>query len=927
MSRISSPRFVGRAEELARLDGALADAVGGAARALLVGGEAGIGKTRLLGEFTARAQAADARVLTSGCLHVGEGSLPYAPISQVLRQVVRELDSAILEHVIGPGRAELARLVPDLGPPEPSEQAAGELSRTRLFEGLLGVLERLAAERPLVLTVEDLHWADRSTLDLLSFVVANLVEAAVVLVVSYRTDELHRRHPLRPVLADLDRHASVERLELDRLDREELGGLLTGILDSPPAPHLLTSVLARSDGNPFFAEELLAGGAGSGSTMLPASLNDLLTARIDALSGPAQQVLRVTAVAGRQVGHGLLAAASALNEPTLLDAVRETVEHQVLMADPAGDAYSFRHALLQEVVEADLLPGERRQLHAALARSLAAQPELAGGTPVQTAAEVAVHWYESHELGQALPAAVEAGEVAEQALAFAEAQRHFERALDLWDLVPDVAAGLSQDRVTVLGWASEAAHQAGDQQRAAALARAALTSVDATAEPIRAAVLAEELGHYLSAFGSDEALGVYQQAVDLLPDGPSAARARVLAGQAGALLMASRVRAARASAEEALGIARLTGARQQEGFALLALGSALDALGEREVALAHVRQARQIAEELGDFDILGGAVVLLAQLLDTAGRLTEALESMAEPRRLGIGSSWDQTLAAYAGDLCFRLGRWDDADRLLHRAVTTAVMPGMHALHARLRRAKFEIERGEVAAAAQLLDETQRNVVAGVRTPEYTGYFEGRAALAIWQDRLDDARVAVQQGLDWLAGAEHEHWFRTLLTLGLRAEADRAELARARRRPAEADAARQVGTALLARLRQLVGRSAAPAPETGAHATLGEAEATRLDGHAYPERWAAAAAAWDQLAQPYPAAYARWRQSEAQLLRGSARTTATTGLRQAHQTAVRLGAVPLRRELEGLARRARIATWPSRQPRRPRPHRRPTRTS
>jgi DNA-binding CsgD family transcriptional regulator len=233
-------------------------------------------------------------------------------------------------------------------------------------------------------------------------------------------------------------------------------------------------------------------------------------------------------------------------------------------------------------------------------------------------------------------------------------------------------------------------------------------------------------------------------------------------------------------------------------------------------------------------------------------------------------------------------------------------MPGMHALHARLRRTKFEIERGEVAAAAQLLDETQRNVVAGIRTPEYTGYFEGRAALAIWQDRLDDARVAVQQGLDWLAGAEHEHWFRTLLTLGLRAEADRAELARARRRPAEADAARQVGTALLARLRQLVGRSAAPAPETGAHATLGEAEATRLDGHAYPERWAAAAAAWDQLAQPYPAAYARWRQSEAQLLRGSARTTATTGLRQAHQTAVRLGAVPLRRELEGLARRARI---------------------
>src|SRR5436190_10388896 len=220
MSRISSPQFVGRAEELARLEEALADATGGGTRVLLVGGEAGVGKTRLLSEFTAHAQTAGARVLTGNCLHVGEGTLPYAPISQALRQVVRQLDPATLEHVIGPGRAELARLVPDLGAVAPAEQAAGELARSRLFERLLGALERLAVERPLALSVEDLHWADRSTLDLLSFLVANLAEAQVVLVATYRSDELGRRHPLRPVLADLDRHPTVERLELGRLDRE-----------------------------------------------------------------------------------------------------------------------------------------------------------------------------------------------------------------------------------------------------------------------------------------------------------------------------------------------------------------------------------------------------------------------------------------------------------------------------------------------------------------------------------------------------------------------------------------------------------------------------------------------------------------------------------------------------------------------------------
>jgi predicted ATPase len=262
-----------------------------------------------------------------------------------------------------------------------------------------------------------------------------------VLVATYRSDELHRRHPLRPVLAELDRHPTVERLELGRLDREELGAVLTGILGSPPAPQLLTRVLVRSDGNPFFAEELLAAGPGGGQRGLPTTLHDLLAARIDGLSDRAQQVLRVAAVTGRRVGHGLLAATCPLQEAALLDAVREAAEHHLLIADADGDNYWFRHALVQEVVLGDLLAGERRQLHAALARALTAHPELASGTPAQTAAEVAVHWYESHELAQALPAAITAATAAEQALAFAEAERHFEHALELWDQVPEVAAG------------------------------------------------------------------------------------------------------------------------------------------------------------------------------------------------------------------------------------------------------------------------------------------------------------------------------------------------------------------------------------------------------------------------------------------------------------------------------------------------------
>jgi predicted ATPase len=182
--RISSTRLVGRAAELVRLEAALADAAGGRPRTVLLGGEAGIGKTRLLAALTARAAEQGARVLSGACLQVGEGTLPFSPVAQALRQLVRRLDPAGLERVVGAGRAELARLVPGLGPAEATAPVTGELARARLFELLLGVVERLAADRPLVLAVEDLHWADRSTLDLLGFLVANLGEAAVLLVAS-----------------------------------------------------------------------------------------------------------------------------------------------------------------------------------------------------------------------------------------------------------------------------------------------------------------------------------------------------------------------------------------------------------------------------------------------------------------------------------------------------------------------------------------------------------------------------------------------------------------------------------------------------------------------------------------------------------------------------------------------------------------------
>ncbi|HSK35478.1 MAG TPA: AAA family ATPase, partial [Actinomycetota bacterium] len=399
---LASPTFVGRTQELARLAAAGDRAAGGTPTAVLIGGEAGVGKTRLVGEVVAGARAAGATVLAGGCVELGGEGVPFAPLIEALRGFVRDLDEPGLARLApGQARAELARLLPELGPP--GGPGAGERpafggdpgpwsEQGRLFELLLGLLERLGAERPAVLVVEDLHWADRSTRDLLAFLVRNLRHGRLLLVLTYRSDELHRRHPLRPFLAELDRGRRVERLELARFGPAEVAAQLAGIQGAPVPAELAERIHARSGGNAFFVEELaaVAGTGGHADGELPPSLRDTLLARVELLAEPAQQVLRVAAAAGARVEHELLAEVAGLPEAELLAALREAVSAQVLLADAADGTYGFRHALVKEAVYTELLPGERTRLHARFAAALAARDTAGDPGP---AAELAWHWY------------------------------------------------------------------------------------------------------------------------------------------------------------------------------------------------------------------------------------------------------------------------------------------------------------------------------------------------------------------------------------------------------------------------------------------------------------------------------------------------------------------------------------------------------
>jgi DNA-binding CsgD family transcriptional regulator/tetratricopeptide (TPR) repeat protein len=909
--RVASPTFVGRVEELQTLEAARGRAANGEPAVVLAGGEAGVGKTRLVAELIGRCTNDGSRVLGGGCMPVGDGALPYAPIVEALRALASDVGVGGVRELVGPSWPELARLLPALGAPERTGQA-DRAAQARLFELLLGLLGRLGDQAPLVLVVEDLHWADRSTRDLLAFLVRNLRRERVLLVVTYRNDEPGQQR-LGPYLADLDRGGPVLRIELARLNQVQTGAQLVGILGAAPAVELVEDIFIRSEGNPFFTEELLAA-VRAGSAELPATLRDLLRGRVQALPKQARQVLAVVAVAGRRVSHRLLATVAGLTDRQLDGALRAAVGSQLLVTRPGQDGYDVRHALLREVIDADLLPGERARLHSAYAQALTERPELADGPPVVAAAELAAHWDAAGELECALPAAVEAGLAAERAYAFPEALRHYERALELWARVPQAAELAPLDRITLLERAAEAAHLLDEHPRAVELVRQALASVDLAADSARAGLLHERLGRYLWMSLDEAAPSAYQEAVRLAPaEPPSAERARVLAGYAQVLYLQARDAEAGRVAEEALVAARRAGARREEGRALGLVGVKLAGLGDLDGGLGLLREARHIAEEQADVGGLAMACVMMTWSTFDAGRLEEglatALDGAEATGRLG-SPGWRDFLEQVAALFEFPLGRWEEADRHLRAVLERDRLTGPKGVHTRWQRARLDIARGDFAAARRWLQEAEQQAATASRA-QFDAQFAGplataRAELALWEGRDHDAFQASSEGLAALAHILPDQGADSILfALGLAAAANRAERASARRATDQAQAAQRDGDQLLARLQALADAHTSFAMVAAVLAQC-RAEHSRLHGHPDPAGWAAAAAEWEALGQPYPAACVRWREAEALLASKAPSARAEQALGAAYAVAVRLGAVPLRRELELLAQRGRV---------------------
>lgn len=438
--------FIGREDELGLLEAALAAAAAGEGSAVLVSGPAGIGKTRLIEELTERARLPGARVLAGHCIHFAGGGLPYLPVVDALRPL---RGSHVIEQLAG-RLHELPRLLPDLlgDRTSPAPAAGGPEARLQLFEEVLAVLERLSEEAPLVLLLEDLHWADSSTLDLVAFLAHTAGSKRILLVMTARSGAVEAGD-----LQSLAVAPGVSTLQLDPLRDADIERLLSDRTSESPVPELIAGIAARAQGNPFFAGELLAA-ARRGETALPPRLRDVLLAGVARLDASTRGVLRLVAAVGRPVPYALLAAVAPLDGFELSQALRQATEHDLLVADQEALTFSFRHDLYGRVVYDTLLPGERELLHERLAAALTDNPQLAAS---RGAAEPAQHWAAAGRPVEALAASLQAAHEAAAVSGLAEALGHVERVLDLWDQVPGAGELAGIEHPSVLAWAVELA--------------------------------------------------------------------------------------------------------------------------------------------------------------------------------------------------------------------------------------------------------------------------------------------------------------------------------------------------------------------------------------------------------------------------------------------------------------------------------------
>ncbi|WP_281274023.1 ATP-binding protein [Sphaerisporangium album] len=870
-----SPVFVGREDELRTLSEAFEQARKEAASAVLLGGEAGGGKTRLVTRFADEAACAGAHVLAGGCVELSTEGLAYAPFTAALRQLVKEMGATEVAALLPDGAArDLARLLPEFG--EPSGDP--ETGRARLFEQFLTLLIRLAERRAVILVIEDIHWADRSSRDLIAFLSRNLRTSPVLMILTYRSDELHRQHPLRPVLAELGRVDGVVRLDLPRLSKPEVAAQIAGILGDTPEFALVEQVYQRSEGIPLFVEALMER---EDDCNVPESLHDLIIGSVERLPEETQRVLRVAAAGGNRVGHRLLRAVTDLSDVDLENALRPAIARNVIQVADGG-TYVFRHALIREAVHEEMLPGEHNRIHARFAEEIDRDRKLV--PPGRAAIEIAHHWYSARDHLWALISAWEASGKAANAFAYTEQIQLLERVLALWDRVPDAAERINVDQTTILEMASEAAVISGETDRGLKFVKGALAELDETVEPERVAHLLVRRSQLKTDKGRRGGLEDLRYAERLVP-WPGYTRAHVLTKLGSFLMFTNQTAEGSALTNEALAIARDIGDECLEAELLtnLALGQSLT--GDLEAAYRTNERAAEIGRGLRTARIVLRALANNVDSLDNLGRSEQAvelaLEGEALARQYGRYRVNGTFIANNRAEALDSLGRWDEAVEVIEQALAMDPIPRTRG-HLIRGRADIAAARGETDLLERILAEI--------------GAMQGEPA-EFAQEWMTDARLLIE--LHLLRGDPLQA---LKVTEALLSESGGTQhsskpmlgwrILALSRRVCEAAAVTSPGAA-----RDVRATAMALAASLDSHGPVTEAFRLSFSGD-----FEAAEAAWRHLGRPYPRARAMTDIAAAAAKAGD-RETASARLAEAHVIASALGARPMVTEIEALGRR------------------------
>jgi ATP/maltotriose-dependent transcriptional regulator MalT len=834
-------------------------------------------------------------------VQLGAEGLPFAPLVEALRDLVRSTPRRELDEVLGPARDLVGRLLPGMDGKADAASPDYAAQGSQLLELVLGLLERLSAQRPLLFVIEDLHWADKSTLELAAFLVQALRNVPVALIGTYRSDEMHRRHPLRPLLNSWERLRSVRRLELARFDRNEVEEQLTSILGDVAPSDLVDVVYERSEGNAFLAEEVLdVVRSGGDPHALPPSLRDVLLTRVDALSTDAHQLVRTAAVAGRSVPERLLIAASGVAESAAFVALREAVENHLLVVDGGVRGYTFRHALARDAVYDDMLPGERVRLHVGYGQALTDNPELAGEDAASVAAWLAHHWYAALDLPRALGASIEAGRHAARSYAPAEALTHFERALQIWPRLPDADQAAGIDQVEAMRMAAIFAHNSGAIDRSGSLMDQALAELGTGGSGPRRAMILEGKARVLHAQGREsETQAVLEEALANLGDGEiTHNHAVILAAWSNSLNLTNRFAEAEDMARRAIDAAVAVGALQEEAEARITLGYVTAYRGDVEGGLSVIRGGLELAKVNKVTEAALRGYINLSDLLEMLGRSREAIEvareGIAMTEQLGLVRSLGNFLTGNLVESLTNLGEWAEADRLIKKALLSRP-EGVFAATLLEVAARLAVHAGDEVTAREYLSRIERIIgaapdeqyalpMAVTRAEAHRLTGEIGAAAEVIERALPSPRPQLAR-LTW-----------PLVWAGTRLLAEQSVRARHRREPVPE---------LSPGLQDLIAQPPATTPPARGYQALARAEQARAADVGSSELFARAVVAWRAAEQPYPLSYALFRLAEAKVAEG-ARDEATVAAAEALKLARELGAKPLVDDLSQLVRRARL---------------------